>query len=160
MKLRIGVLAVLGVLPLVLAGCGGGGNKAGASSSNTSGTSGASGDTSAFTQCLSDHGVTLPSGGNFGGGPPGGGEGGVPSGSFPNPGEGGGPPGGTFPGGNNSKFQEAIQACRSKLPNGGQGNGFPEHAGVPGVHVVPEGPRRRGAERREWREWFRRARAR
>jgi hypothetical protein len=120
MKLRIGVLALMGVLPLVLTACGGGGNKAEASSSTTPSSDGA-GDTSAFTKCLSDHGVTLPSGADLG--RPGGSEGGPPNGELPNPGDGGGPPGGTFPGGNNSDFQEAIQACRSKLPNGGQGFG-------------------------------------
>ncbi len=84
MKLRIGVLALMGVLPLVLTACGGGGNKAEASSSTTPSSDGA-GDTSAFTKCLSDHGVTLPSGADFG--RPGGGEGGPPNGEVPNPGE-------------------------------------------------------------------------
>ena len=123
MKIRIGLLMALGALPLLLTACGGGGANAGASSSSSTTTGGSSGtsnrarDTSAFRKCLSDHGVTLPSG-NFGG-PPGGGDG--ANGSPPNPGANGGPPQGGFPGGNNPKFQEAMNACRSKLPSGRRG---------------------------------------
>jgi ABC-type glycerol-3-phosphate transport system substrate-binding protein len=141
MKTRIGLLIALGALPLVLAACGGGGAKAGASSSSTttevpSGSSNGARDTSAFRQCLSEHGVTLPSG-NFGG-PPGGANGSAPNGSapngsLPNPGANGGPPQGGFSGGNDPKFQQAIQACRSKLPNGtfpngGRGGGFGQNS--------------------------------
>jgi hypothetical protein len=103
---------------LVLAGCGGGGSKANASTSSTTGSANA--DRSAFTKCLSDHGVTLPSGGF-----PGGGNGGPPAnGSLPDFGGGNGsgtPPRGSFPGANNPKSQEAFNACRSQLPNSGQG---------------------------------------
>lgn len=88
MRLRILVLCLIGAMSPFLAACGGGETKAVASSSSN-----VAGGTSAFTQCLSKHGVTLPSG----------------------------PSNGVFPGGNNFKFQQAIQACRSKLPNGGSG---------------------------------------
>jgi|GEM_PF-2319518 len=66
----------------------------------------------AFQTCLKQHGVTLPSGGGFGGGnqPPGGGFGG--SGAPPSGGFGGGT------GGGNSKFGSAIAACRSLITGG------------------------------------------
>ena len=102
---------------LLLGACGGGGAKASAS---TSSTTPGNADRSAFTKCLSDHGVTLPSGGL-----PGGGNGGPPAnGSLPDFGGGnGGPPAnGSRPNfANNPQFQQAFNACQSQLPNDGRG---------------------------------------
>jgi len=120
MKLRITLLlAVLGAVALALTACGGGGSNAGASSTSTTPASGAR-NNSAFTKCLSEHGVTLPTG-NLN--PPSGGDGNPPSGGSPagGPSGSGGPPPGGFLGGNNSKTQQAFSACRSKLPSGGRG---------------------------------------
>ena len=91
---------------LVLAGCGGGGSKANASASNTTG--GANADRSAFTKCLSDHGVTLPSGGF-----PGGGNGGPPRTarsrtSAPATVQ-GTPPRGSFPGGDRFEVPRGVE---------------------------------------------------
>jgi hypothetical protein len=123
MKTRLWAFSLLAAAPLLLAACGGGGAKANASDSPT--TTG-NANNSAFTKCLSEHGVTVPAGN---GGPPGG-NGAPPNGSRPDFGNGQGtPPRGSFPGGNNSKFQEAFSACRSKLPNGGNGGpGFGQNS--------------------------------
>jgi hypothetical protein len=88
--------AVLGVVGLLIAGCG---------TSSPSGSSGssASGSFTAYRNCLSQHGVSLPSGG------PG-------SGGFGGGGFGGGGSGGT-----SSTFQKAAAACASLRPSFGSG---------------------------------------
>jgi hypothetical protein len=97
--------AVLGVVGLLIAGCG---------TSSPSGSS-ASGSFTAYRNCLSQHGVSLPSGGPGSGGFGGGGFGGG-SGS----GSGGGGSGGT-----SSTFQKAAAACASLRPSfGSRGGGF------------------------------------
>ncbi len=161
---RGALLLVAAVLAsLAIAACGGSSNSGKtATSKNAAATStsssGASASRTAFTTCLKQHGVTLPSGqgrGGFGfrGGtgtthsgtstngvtittPSGAGSGGAP----PNGGGGGagpfggaGPIGGGFAGGN-SKFAKAFQACRTKLPAGSFGQGrFGGGAGTRGV---------------------------
>jgi hypothetical protein len=109
--LRYGVLA-LGA-PLALSACGGGSSSNSAASGST--TTAVKGSTSrtALTDCLKQHGVTLPAG--FGNGANGGPPPGETPGSFPA----GGTPG-SLPGGvDQQKLQSAIKAC------GGTGNGFP-----------------------------------
>jgi hypothetical protein len=107
------ILALAVGAALALGACGGSSNAA--SSSTTSPTTptsaGATGArNAAFTTCLAQHGVTLPSGGF---GQPGGGQG-----------TGTGTPG-SRPA-LSAKQQSALGACRSKLPNGGGGGGrFP-----------------------------------
>jgi len=117
--------------------------------SSTSGSgSGASADAqgshgfAAYRQCLSEHGVALPSGGPGQGGGPGGqasgqpgqpGEqpSGLPSGApsaggsgLPSGGPGGGRPSGVLPSGvDASAFASANEACASLRPTGGPGGG-------------------------------------
>jgi hypothetical protein len=118
------VALAIGALSLLLAACSSGG--AATTTTTTSGgkTSGGASLT-AFRQCLSKHGVNLPSGAGGGGG------GGTPpsGGSFP---EGGTPPsGGSAPAGagggagftNNPKFAAAAKVCASVEPKGGFGGG-------------------------------------
>jgi hypothetical protein len=117
----IGIVTLVGVAPLILAACG----SSSAAPSTTSG-SGASksskASATAYTACLKQHGVTLPSFPGGSGGPPAGG------GTPPTFGSGGSVPGG---GGfaNNPKFQEAASACKSLRPSGGFG-GFGGSGGV------------------------------
>jgi hypothetical protein len=118
---RWAVLAV-GVVPLALAACG----NSSASGSGTSTTTAAGKPSrAAYTACLKQHGVTLPS---FGGRPGGGTTGGETPPSF-TPGS-GSFPGGTGGGGfrNNPKFAKAESACKSLRPSGGFG-GFGGGAG-------------------------------
>jgi hypothetical protein len=113
-----------------LAACGGGGS-ANASSTTTTTTAGRGFQSAAFTNCLKQHGVTLPAGG-FGGRRPDAGTGGTggPGGTGGTPGtggfRGGGGPAISIPGVSASQIQTAFSACRSQLPNGGRfgGGGF------------------------------------
>ncbi|MFN8156373.1 MAG: hypothetical protein U0R68_03060 [Candidatus Nanopelagicales bacterium] len=91
----------------------------------------------AYRQCLSEHGITLPSGGPGGGqqgerpsGMPTDRPSGAPSG-MPSGGPGGdGMPGGVLPSGvDASAFQSANEACASLRPTGGPGGG-PGGAGI------------------------------
>ena len=85
----------------------------------------------AYRQCLSEHGVTLPSGGPGGGqqGQPGEQPSGLPSdrpsgppSGMPSGGPGGGGPGGVLPSGvDASAFASANEACASLRPTGGPG---------------------------------------
>ena len=126
MNTRLRLFCVLSIAaPLVLAACGGGSSNASASTSPTSTTTAAGGGlaNSAFTACLKQHGVTLPSG--LGGGRRGGSGSSGPPGGLPPGGSGG--PGGFLGGGGgaglSSAQQAAFSACRSKLPAGGFGGG-------------------------------------
>ncbi len=92
--------AALGAIGLFIAGCG---------TSSPAGSS-ASGSFTAYRNCLSQHGVSLPSGGSGGGGFGGGGFGG---GGF----------GGGGSGGTSSTFQKAATACASLRPSFGSGGG-------------------------------------
>lgn len=111
-----GVLLV-GVLGVLLAACSSSGSAAPTSTSASSKTSSSSSSSAtAYRNCLSQHGVTLP---NFshGGGASG-------TGGF---GEGGSRPSGSggFGGfANNPKFAAAEKACASLRPKGGFGGGF------------------------------------
>jgi hypothetical protein len=98
--------AVLAATGLLIAGCG---------TSSPSGSS-ASASFTAYRNCLSQHGVSLPSGGSGGGG-----------GGFGGGGFGGGGFGGGGSGGESSTFQKAAAACASLRPSfgsGGSGGGF------------------------------------
>jgi hypothetical protein len=132
-------VAVAGVLvaALALGACGGGSShSAGASPSGTSSTgnantgngNGGNGSRlSAFRSCMASHGVTLPQRNRQANGN----NGGPPNTGNPNGGSGGG--GGGFanrfntppPGVDATKYQDALNACRSQLPTGGGnfGNG-------------------------------------
>jgi hypothetical protein len=119
-SLRKAVRAVLLVscVPVILAACGSS-SAAGSSTSSTTSKSSGTASTAAYTNCLKQHGVTLPNFGN-GSGPPGGSGGSIPSGTPPSFGSGGSAPaGGNFA--NNPKFQKAAAACKSLRPSGGFG---------------------------------------
>lgn len=116
---------LMGGLAILFTACGGSGSAAPTSStpSGTSGTSGKSGSSSftAYRNCLSQHGVTLP---NFSGG-----NGRRPGAGFPGEGApaGAGTPArrGGFGGfANNPKYQAAAKACANLRPKGGFGGGF------------------------------------
>ena len=115
--------------PVALAACGGGSSGSASSSTSTSSPAGRGAQSSAFTACLKQHGVTLPAGGFGNGGGPGGGGPGGPSGPPPNgfrpPGGtgGGGRPSISIPGVSQQDVQAAFSACQSKLPNGGRFGG-------------------------------------
>jgi hypothetical protein len=133
---------LLGGLAILFTACGGSGSatpttssssstSGSSSNSGSSGTSGKSGSSAftAYRNCLSQHGVTLPnfsrgngrrgSGGFPGEGAPGGA--GAPGGT----GSGAPPRGGGFGGfANNPKYQAAAKACASLRPKGGFGGGF------------------------------------
>jgi hypothetical protein len=111
----LSIVLAFGAFGLLLAACGG----SSATTTSTTSTGKASGGASlsAFRQCLSNHGVTLP---NFsGGGRPPSGTGGTPGEGAPPTGSGSPPAGGGF--GNNSKFAAAAKACASVEPKGGVG---------------------------------------
>ena len=120
--IRRSAFAAGAVFVLVLAGCGGSSSPSSAASATTTPTTtkgSSSAQQSAFRECLSKQGVTLPAGlGNGGpggnGAPP---EGGPPTGDTP-----GGPPG-SLPAGGGEKFQKAMQACGNLAPAGGFGGG-------------------------------------
>ena len=113
------------VLALGLAACGSSGTTTSSPTTAASAATGGAGgsDLAAYRTCLSQHGVTLPTGGGFG---PGGGArptgmptdmptGGSPAGSMP-----GGMPGGVVPSGvDATAYQRAQQACASLRPTGG-----------------------------------------
>ncbi len=120
--------ALVGAVSLGLAGCGGGSAKAtSGASASTSPTTGGRGQSAAFTECLKAHGVTLPQG--FGANPA---RGSGPPGTGTLPPRGGNTGGGGTPGsipGLTQEQQSAFEACRSKLPNGGNfGGGGGGHA--------------------------------
>jgi hypothetical protein len=113
---RIGpVLLLVGVVPLALAACG----STSASGSSTSTTKPGAASEAAYTACLKQHGVTLPT---------------FTPGSFPTggtrptftPGSGGFGAGGGLR--NNPKFEAAATACKSLRPSGGFG-GFGRGSG-------------------------------
>lgn len=127
---RAGLAATGLVALLLLTACG--------SSSSTSSTSGSGGDDAfaAYAQCLSDNGVTLPSGGpgGPGGAAPSGAPGGMPDGAptgMPSGAPSGMPGGaGMVPEGvDASAFAAAQEACASLRPSGGPGAG----AGAPAI---------------------------
>jgi hypothetical protein len=123
-KFHVAALGGILVALLALASCGGSSHSANATPATTTPTTtagGRGGGFAALRTCLQNHGITLatqprrggppsttpgetrPSGGGFfGGGGGGGGRGLTPP-----------------PGVSESKFQAAIDACRSSLPNGG-----------------------------------------
>jgi hypothetical protein len=98
--------------PLALAACGGGSGSSKSSASGGSTTTtvkGANAQGAALSDCLKQHGVTLPAGFGNGGPPSGGTPGSLPSGQTPGP----------LPAGvDTQKLQSALQAC------GGAGGGF------------------------------------
>jgi hypothetical protein len=111
---------LIGVVPLLLAACGSAA-ASGASSSTTKPAGKAS--EAAYTSCLKQHGVTLPTFGNRGTGTPPAGTGTPPPST---PGSGSFPGAGGFGGGgagfrNNPKFKAAAAACKSLRPAGGFG---------------------------------------
>ena len=106
--LRYAVLA-LGA-PLALAACGGGSSSGSAGSGSTTTTVKGSTSRTALSDCLKQHGVTLPAGLGNGGPPAGGTPGSPPAGGTP----------GSLPAGvDQQKLQSAFKAC------GGTANGFP-----------------------------------
>lgn len=112
-------------VPVILAACGSS-PAAGSSTSSTTAKSSGTASLTAYTNCLKQHGVTLPNFPNGSGGPPTGGS--VPSGTPPSFGSGGSPPaGGNFA--NNPKFQKAAAACKSLRPSGSSGFGGPGGSG-------------------------------
>lgn len=121
--IRRSAFAAGAVFVFVLAGCGGSSSPSSAASATTTPTTtkgSSSAQQSAFRECLSKQGVTLPAG--LGNGGPGGNsappEGGPPTGGTP-----GGNPPGSLPGGDSAKFQKAMQACGNLAPAGGFGGG-------------------------------------
>lgn len=107
---------VLGALGLLFSACSSSGSATTTSTaSSAKASSGAS--LSAFRQCLSKHGVSLPS--FSGSGRPPSGAGGAPGEGTPPTGSGGAPGGNGFA--NNSKFAAAAKACASVEPKGGFG---------------------------------------
>jgi hypothetical protein len=105
-------LVLLGAVPLALAACGS--SSASGSSTSTTKPTGAASE-AAYTACLKQHGVTIPT---------------FKPGSFPtggtrptfNPGSGTRPSGSGFGGfANNPAFTKAAAACKSLRPSGGFG---------------------------------------
>jgi len=109
-------LVVVFAAPLALAACGGGSgsSKSSASSGSTTTVKGASAQGAALSDCLKQHGVTLPAGFGNGGPPAGGTPGSIPSDGTP----------GSLPAGVDvQKLQSAMQACGGaggRFPGGGQ----------------------------------------
>lgn len=132
---RVAGIVLAGVAVSVLAACGGGSSKSTASGSTASGSTNRANGLAAYTSCLSQHGVTLPS---FSArGRPSGGASDRPSGRTSgrptrSPGTGGGFGGGGFGGDANNPpqgvdaatWKAALTACESVRPtfNGGQNN--------------------------------------
>jgi len=121
------VSAAAGVAAVgLIAGCAS--NSGTTTAAATSGSSGGNSAYSAYTQCLSEHGVTLPSGfgGGFGGRRSPGAGFSRPPGGFtarPSGGFGGGGFGRGFASADPS-MAAAVQACASDRPTGGFGGGF------------------------------------
>jgi hypothetical protein len=112
----LSVVLALGALGLLLTACSSGGSATTTTTTSAGKTTGGA-SLSAYRQCLSKHGVTLP---NFSGrGTPPSGAGGAPEGGTPPSGTGGPPGGGGFS--NNPKFAAAAKACASVEPKGGFG---------------------------------------
>jgi hypothetical protein len=116
MKHTLSVL--LFTLAVGVAACGGGSPSTAAVTPTTTATAD---DQSAFTKCLADRGVQLPAGGGIpgagSGAPTGSRPAGVPTGSLP-----AGGPGVSLPAGvDQTKLQEALQACQSVAPAGAGG---------------------------------------
>jgi hypothetical protein len=119
------ILGMIGA-SLALASCG---SSSATNTTNTTTPSGSSSSagTTAFTSCLAQHGVKLPSGGGFGS-PPSGASGGVPpagasgppAGASGPPAGASGPPAGAGGFASNPKFQTALKAC-AKYQTGGVG---------------------------------------
>ncbi|MBW4078668.1 MAG: hypothetical protein HIU84_09215 [Acidobacteria bacterium] len=105
------ILGMIGA-SLALAACGSNSATNTTTTTTASGSSSSAG-TTAFTTCLAQHGVKLPSGAGFNS-PPSGASGGAP------PAGTGGPPAGASGFGSNPKFQSALQAC-AKYQTGGTG---------------------------------------
>jgi len=119
-SLRKGVRTALLVscVPVILAACGSS-PAAGSSTSSTTPKSSGTASLTAYTNCLKQHGVTLPNFPSGSGGPPTGGSG-AGGETPPSFGSGGAAPGqGNFA--NNPKFQKAAAACKSLRPSGGFG---------------------------------------
>lgn len=119
------VSAAAGVAAVgLIAGCS---SNSGSSATTAAASSTGNGAYSAYTQCLSDHGLKLPSGGAFGGGrrshSPGAGftPGVRPSGGYGGFGGGGGGFGGYASA--NPTMAAAVQACASVRPSGAAGFG-------------------------------------
>ncbi len=115
---RVGIVLLLSALGLLLAACSSGSAATTTTSGSKSSTASKSSSSSftAYRNCLSQHGVTLPNFSHGGGGPSG-------TGGF----HGGTPPTGAggFRGfANNPKFATAEKACASLRPKGGFGGGF------------------------------------
>lgn len=137
---RPAAVLLMGGLAILFTACGGGSSASttstAAGSSSNAGNNKPSGSSSftAYRNCLSQHGVTLPNFSRGNGAPPGGG--GYPGGGAPG-GSGTGTPGrGGFGGfANNPKYQAAAKACASLRPKGGfggfgRGGGFNSAAGA------------------------------
>jgi hypothetical protein len=138
---RLATIGCVLAAGLVLAACGGGsGSSAGASTSTTTAPAGQAGQTggnggrfgtalNAFRECMSSHGVTLPTGARNGNRTP---PSTTPGETFPRRG-GGGSGFGNFanrfntapPGVDATKYKAALDACRSKLPTG---SGLPDNS--------------------------------
>jgi len=111
------ILGMIGA-SLALSACGSG------SATNTTttvpSTSGSSSGTTAFTTCLAQHGVKLPSGAGFSSPPSGASSGAPPAGASGPPAGASGPPAGAGGFASNPKFRTALQAC-AKYQTGGAG---------------------------------------
>ena len=127
---RRGALALLVPgLAIALTACGSsGGSSRAASGTSTTAAPGARADFAAYAKCLSEHGVTMPTGGPGGGRPggmPTGGAGGMPTGAaggMPTGAAGGGPGRLPLPSGvDATAFQKAQTACASLRPTGSSG---------------------------------------
>ncbi|MGW5262672.1 hypothetical protein ACWEQG_16985 [Microbispora sp. NPDC004025] len=113
---HLSIVVAAAALAVTVAGCGGADDTAASTTSTTSTTSTASTSTTAdpraaFTACLREHGVTLPSGRPSG----------MPS-AWPS-GRPSGRPGGGFGGfrSMDPATSKAFEACRSLMPQGGRG---------------------------------------
>lgn len=115
--LRYGILA-LGA-PLALSACGGGSSSSSGASGSTTTTIKGSTSRTALSDCLKQHGVTLPAGFGNGGPPAGETPGSPPAGGTPGSLPAGGTPGSLPVGVDQQKLQSAFKAC------GGTGSGFP-----------------------------------
>jgi len=102
---------LVGVVPLLLAACGSSASGSGTTTTKPSGTA----SLTAYTNCLKQHGVTLP---NFT-------HGSIPTGGTRptfTPGSGSRPSGfGSGGFSSNPKFEKAAAACKSLRPSGGSG---------------------------------------
>lgn len=126
------VSAAAGVAAVgLIAGCSSNSGSASTASTTTSSSSGGNSAYSAYTQCLSQHGVTLPSRGAYPHRSPGAGFTARPTGGYGGYGGGGGFGGGGAFASANPTMAAAMQACASDRPTGGYGGfgGFGGGAG-------------------------------